>query len=616
MSAPLAPDAGKAEPRISLRVLGTSDLHMRLLPYDDLRDRPAPGLGLATLATLIARARQGAANCLLFDNGDSLEGQPTGEYLAEPGALGDRPHPLIAAMNLMGYDGATLGNHDFNFGLDYLVQILPRADYPVVVSNAGFDQPMPILPHLLLERDLTDSAGQSHRLRIGVLGFIPPQTPMWEGRISGRVRVHDILLAGTEAARALRVRGADLVIALCHSGLSTGPYQPAMENAAAALATVDGIDAVIAGHSHQIFPSDQFPGSDFDAAAGLVAGKPLAMPGFWGSHLAVLDLDIEQTATGWRSTGGRGAVWPCADLPPDPSIARMVEPLHRATRQRLDRRIGPCGHALYSHFSLLGHDPAAALVGAATARHVRTMLAGSEWQDLPILGAASPLRAGGRNGAEQFTEIPAGGITERGLFDLYPFANDIAAVLVTGADLAEWIERSASLFHRILPGLGDQTLRRPEFPAYHHDVIYGLSYVIDPGQPARFDGDGRLSSPDATRVLDLRHHGRAIRPDERFVLATNRYRIAGCGLFGPLTARLQVLQVGTARVLEVLRDFVASGAADRVPSTPVWRFAPMSGTSVLHETGPNALRYLDELPFAVETAGVDPEGFLRLRLAL
>lgn len=606
-------------PRIALTILGTSDLHMHLGPHDDLRDAPQPGIGLSTLATLVSRIRASAPNCLLFDNGDSLEGSPVADYLVAPDD--SAPHPLMRAMNAMGYDASTLGNHDFNFGIDYLARTLSEAKFPVVVSNARFDDPLPIRRHLLLDREFRDETGALHQLRVGVIGVLPPQTPQWESRITGRVHVQDILGAALDETRILRDLGADLVIALSHSGIDSAPYRPGMENAAAALAAMSGIDAVIAGHSHLLFPSDQFPaGNGIDPEAGQVSGTPLAMPGFWGSHLARIELDLQYGPAGWQAIGGRGEVLPGAGTAPDPKIEAIFDCAHRATRRRMQRQVGRSQRALYSHFALLGHDPASALVARAKAGAARTLLADGPWADVPVLCAAAPLRAGGRNGAQQFTDLPAGAVTEGGLFDLYPFTNDLAIVPVTGADLRDWIERSASLFHRITPDLPDQSLRRPDFPAYNHDAIHGLTYRIDLAQAPLYDTDGRLrdpmAGPDAGRLRDLRHDGRPVAAEDRFMLVTNRFRLAGCGLFGPLAGRLTPLEIPRRRVRDILRDFVAGGGAEAAAASPVWAFLPMDGASVIHETGPGALAHLPEFPGQAEPVGEDAEGFLRLRVRL
>ena len=118
---------------VHLRVIETTDLHQHLLPYDYYADRPLDGIGLAHAAHLIDAARAEAANALLFDNGDFLQGTPMGDLVAyEKGLREGDLHPVMAAMNALQFDAITLGNHEFNYGLDFLMKALTGAAFPVV----------------------------------------------------------------------------------------------------------------------------------------------------------------------------------------------------------------------------------------------------------------------------------------------------------------------------------------------------------------------------------------------------------------------------------------------------------------------------------------------------
>src|ERR1700761_1450214 len=131
---PPAPDRRAADTpasRLRLRLIGTSDLHANIFPYDYYRDRPDDRVGLARTAGLIAKAREEAPNCLLLDNGDIIQGTPLGDYVAQSKGLkaGDI-HPMIAAMNVLGYSACALGNHEFNYGLEFLENALAGANFP------------------------------------------------------------------------------------------------------------------------------------------------------------------------------------------------------------------------------------------------------------------------------------------------------------------------------------------------------------------------------------------------------------------------------------------------------------------------------------------------------
>jgi len=218
-------------------------------------------------AALIARARAEVANSLLFDNGDFLQGTPLGDYIAQRGLSEGQVHPMIAAMNAVGYDGATLGNHEFNFGLDFLLRAISHAEFPIVSANVALrlgatpEQDQTLLPpSMILHRTLRDETGAPCPIRIGVIGFLPPQIIAWDRKhLAGQIDTRDIVETARAHVPKLRAEGADIVIALAHTGIGSGTAATSGEHAVVPLASVPGIDAILAGHSHLTFPSPEFP---------------------------------------------------------------------------------------------------------------------------------------------------------------------------------------------------------------------------------------------------------------------------------------------------------------------------------------------------------------------
>lgn len=605
--------------RANLRILATTDLHMYLLPFDYFSGRAQAPLGLARLASRIEALRAEAANCLLLDNGDLLQGNPLGDYLAGPGA-GLRPHPAIACLNLLGYDAATLGNHDFSYGVAALARILAGARYPVVLANARLPgRPAPFLPWVTLTRSLQADDGTRHPIRIGIIGFVPPQTPEWEPGLAGRLTCTDIIETARDMLPRMRAAGCDLIVALCHGGITPLPVAAGAENAALALAGLD-VDAVICGHTHLVFPGPDIPPSEgIDPVAGRLMGKPAVQPGFWGSHLGVIDLPLTLTADGWSVTateadaGAEVRVEDCRAAAPLPRLAAAVLPAHRATQRHFTRRAGRTQVALNSHFAQLGHDAGLALVAAASRWYVRRALRGTAAEGLPVLTGIAPFRSGGRGGPQNYTDIPAGRLTLRSLADLYLFPNSIAAIEMTGAALRDWLERAAAQFATLQPGVANGALLAPDFPGYNFDVIAGLGWQFDLSVPPLYAPDGRAHGAGPGRVRDLCLHGRPVADDARFVLATNSYRLGEHGLFAPLVAE-------APRLLETddrMRDIIGHYLRARRRVAPVarlgWRFAPLPGTSALFITGPGvpAPQGLD-----LRAEGFDGAGFTRWRLSL
>ena len=157
----MEPPLAGAAPRLRLRLICLTDLHANLYPYDYYRDRPDNSVGLARAASLIAGARAECSNCLLFDNGDILQGTPLGD-VAAAAIMGDASaiHPVIAAMNRLDYAVATPGNHEFNYGLEALERAYAQARFPIVCCNVlKLDGSPWFPPSIVVERDFADEFG-------------------------------------------------------------------------------------------------------------------------------------------------------------------------------------------------------------------------------------------------------------------------------------------------------------------------------------------------------------------------------------------------------------------------------------------------------------------------
>lgn len=648
----LLPGRAVPAPRVGLRVMATTDLHMHLLGYDYLRDEPSSGVGLQGLARLIACGRAGADNGLLLDNGDFLQGTPLGDFLATPAEMSRRRiHPAIAAMNAMRYDAATLGNHDFHHGTAVLLQALAGARFGLTCANARIrGDGGRVAPGLILRRTVRDAEGARHPIAIGIVGLTPPGSLAVDRAVARRVTTECMVVAAARESARLRAAGADLVIALCHSGIHSGTAAPLAENAATSVAALPDVDCIVTGHTHMVFPGPGFPDDPaIDPMRGTLHGKPAVMAGFRGSHLGVIDLDLTRDTGGWRITGFDARAVPASDPrqgaeqlgarrsprrgagtpPPRPvgtaggaadacadgtALAPILE-AHRQTLRRFRRRVAHTESPLQSYFWLLGEDRSLSLVAMAQRWFLRRTLGRG---GLPILSAAAPYRAGGRGGPQHYTDVPCGPLTARDLASMYHFRNRLAAVVITGAQLAEWLERAASVFRTLRPGwdAGDQMLIDPDFPSYYFDVIDGLTWQIDVTRQAGFDAEGRVL-PGGGRVGDLRHGGRPVAPDAQFLLATNSYRLSGCPLFRPLACDLPVVFDSGVAVPDVLHRYAAARRRLVVPNRTGWRFVPLPGTTALFDTAPEALAHLPGLRRArVEATGETPSGFARLRLHL
>ena len=633
----LHPFAARAQAgQAHLRIMETTDIHVHVYPYDYYGDRPVDTVGLARTAALINGMRDESANSILLDNGDFLQGNPMGDYIAyERGMSEGDSHPMITAMNALGFEGSVLGNHEFNYGLPFLMNSVAGADFPVVCANVARetgasprDDTTLVPPYAILERMITDGAGEKHPIKIGIIGFVPPQIMTWDRRhLEGNVTTRDIVEAARAWVPQVREQGADIVIALCHSGIGEADHVEGQENAAIPLAGVDGIDAVLTGHHHRVFPGPDYadtPG--VDAEAGTIMGKPAVMAGYWGSHMGLIDLLLERDGAGWRIASFTSEARPIYRREEDRSVTALVESSkgilssvkadHEATLDYVRRAVGETDAPLHSYFALVADDPSVQIVSNAQTWYIEQMMKGTEHEGLPILSAAAPFKAGGRGGPEYYTEVAPGPIAIKNVADLYLYPNTVRAVRINGALVREWLERSAGMFNQVTPGEADQVLLNPDFPSYNFDVIDGVEYQIDLSQPARYDNKGAVVAPTAQRIVNLTFNGAPIEPDQEFIVATNNYRAGGGGYFPGANPSTIVFEGPDTNRDVIVRYIVDKGTVSPAADAN-WRFAPMDGTTVLFDTGPGAAGYVDSVAgMQIEPAGDGPDGFARYRITL
>ncbi|WP_282169537.1 bifunctional 2',3'-cyclic-nucleotide 2'-phosphodiesterase/3'-nucleotidase [Ruegeria atlantica] len=628
--------AAAADNQAHLRIMETTDIHVHVFPYDYYADKPRDTVGLSRTASIINDIRSEATNSLLVDNGDFLQGNPMGDYIAyERGMKEGDSHPIIAAFNTVGYDAATLGNHEFNYGLDFLEKSLAGADFPVVLANIAKEQGAGprddktlVKPYAILDREIEMGDGSKHPIKVGVIGFTPPQIMNWDRKhLEGNVQARDIVETAQAYVPEMQEQGCDLIIALSHSGIGEADHADGMENASVVLAGVDGIDALVTGHNHLVFPSPTFadrPGIDVEK--GTLMGKPAVMGGFWGSHLGLLDLLLERDGNEWRVVTTTSEARPISKRNEDRSITALVgddqtvldsvAKDHDETLAYVRRAVGKTSAPLHSYFALVADDPSVQIVSIAQKWYVEEMMKGTEHEGLPILSAAAPFKAGGRGGPEYYTDVPVGDVAIKNVADLYLYPNTVRAVRVNGAQVRGWLERSAGMFNQVEPGSADAILLNPEFPSYNFDVMDGVTYEIDLSQPSRFGPKGEEVNPDAARIVNLSFNGTPVTDDMEFIIATNNYRASGGGSFPGALGDTVVFEAPDTNRDVIVRYIVEQGTIDPKADAN-WSFAPLADTTVLFESGPKARDYMSDVKgVVIEDAGEGADGFAAFRIKL
>ncbi|HDX9691756.1 bifunctional 2',3'-cyclic-nucleotide 2'-phosphodiesterase/3'-nucleotidase [Bacillus thuringiensis] len=603
-------DENTGESTVNLRILETSDIHVNLMNYDYYQTKTDNKVGLVQTATLVNKAREEVKNSVLFDDGDALQGTPLGDYVAnkikDPKNRVDPSytHPLYRVMNLMKYDVISLGNHEFNYGLDYLNKVIEKTDFPVINSNVykvdhddkEENDENYFKPYHILKKEVVDEAGQKQIVKIGVMGFVPPQIMNWDkANLEGKVKAKDIVATARIMVKKMQNEGADIIVALAHSGVDKSEYKEVnkMENASYHLATqVPGVDAVLMGHSHT-------------EVEDVFNGVPVVMPGVFGSNLGIIDMQLKKVNGTWevQKDQSKPQLRPIANskgtplVESDQKLVNEIKDEHQATIDYVNTPVGETKAPINSYFSLVQDDPSVQIVTNAQKWYVEQELKKPEYEkikDIPVLSAGAPFKAGGRNGATYYTDIPAGTLAIKNVADLYVYPNTLYAVKVNGAQVKEWLEMSAGQFNQIYPEkkTEEQPLVNIGYPTYNFDILDGLKYEIDVTQPAKYDKDGKIVNANTNRIVNMTYEGKPVADDQKFIVATNNYR--GSSQTFPGVSEGEVVYQSQDETRQIIVKYMQKIKNIDPAADQNWTFKPIVADKLntTFDSSPNAQKYI------------------------
>jgi len=662
---------------VTLALLETTDIHSNVLGYNYYSLADDATLGLDRTSTLIQQARTETPNNLLFDDGDVIQGTLLADLQAvtSPVKCSDTL-AVHKAMNALKYDAGGLGNHEFNYGLPFLSQVtntdfgIPGVtkpsgtcggpNFPLVLSNVTAVATNKTLyePYRILQRSFTATKPNGETMpvtvNVGVMSFVPPQILDWDQKnLQGKVAVGGAVEAAKQYVPAMRGKGADLVVALSHGGLDTSAYSPKMENQSYHLSTT-GIDALLIGHSHLIFPKGKETGAaaldpsfaalpaaaKVDAVNGFVNGVPTVMAQSWGRRLGIIKMTLAYQGGKWvvqptqTTVESRGYKYKdgATSVAADPAIATAVQAEHQATIAYAKQPLGvSTDFEMSSYFSLVGDVSAIQLVNQAQLDYVKNAIATStdatlaSYKAIPVISCSAPFKAG-RNGPSDFTDVAPGatpgapvGLQVRNPGDIYLYSNNnLQAVKIKGSDLKNWLETSAKQFAQIDPAsTAEQDLVPSYGTIYNYDVFYAennaLQYQID------------VTKPVGSRIVNLTYQGKPVADTDDFIVATNDYRAGGGGNFPGIDGSKTIIKSPDANQAVVSNYLAKLGAATgKVTlagngSAKSWSFVKTAtaGPVVLRSApGHLALAKAAGINAVTAEGGLDASGFAKYAIDL
>lgn len=499
---------------IHLMIMSTTDVHGWILPYDYSKGEIDQRYGLAKAAFAIDSLRKIYTHTLLLDAGDWLQGNAMADYFAKVDSS-ERNFPFLSVVDHLKYDALVIGNHEFNYGLDYLNKRIEMTSTPIIAANAikkgSNESAFP--PYVI--RDF-------HGVKVGVLGLTTPGSMIWDGRhLDGKLEIREVQSMAQSLVNELKELGCHIIVALAHSGYemlsSYNAEDVPVENFGEYLANdVDGIDLIVLGHSHTITEKiiDRQDGKSV----------PIIQAGRWGDHLAtaLLTITYDRKQGMILKVDEEINIIPTIQLPVDSGVYQLVANAHEEVIAYLDATLASTTQ-VWDLANAISEDNALIdLIQNAMLYHAEADIA-----------VASIFNRSAR--------IDSGEIRRRDLNAIYPYENTLFVLEVTGDILKSYLEHSVSIY-----SLDGKEIRlQPKTPLYNLDFAQSrdLYYEVD------------LRKKVGDRIRNLKYQEKEVAPSQTFRLAVNSYRAAGGGGYSMLSGA-PVLYQSEKSIREMLESYL------------------------------------------------------------
>jgi len=469
---------------ITITVLGTSDMHGAVNSWSYESGKDSGNVGLSKIHSIVKQVKAENPNTLVIDNGDTVQGSIMTDDLYNADL--SKPQPMIDMMNFVGYDAMTLGNHEFNFGLPLIDKMVEEAKFPIISANTykKEDGSNYVKPYTI-----KDVAG----VKVGILGLTVPSIPRWDGP---KVESLEFKHMAEEAKKYVKIlkeeEGVDVIIASAHSGLDGRHEDDGSDSARNIALEAPEIAVLLLGHDHS---------NVNETINGVLVGAPVAKYG-QSSEVVRFDINLQKEGDTWSVTDKKVSFLNIADYEASAEAIEHAKSYHEATLEFIKNPIGKATDDFHPASEVPGIPEAQVKDTAVIDLINEVQLKYTEAE----IAAAALFKSG--------SNLPKGDINFANVFDIYKYANKLVGVEVTGKELKDYMEWSASYYNTYRPG--DVTISfNPEIRGYNYDMFTGVEYKID------------IAKPAGERIVDLTFKGKAIDDEKKYKLAINDYRYSG-----------------------------------------------------------------------------------------
>ncbi len=521
---PIAAEKDSKDAMKELRLVATSDVHGMIFPHNFITDTPV-GHSLMQVSTYVKSLRASGSEVVLLDNGDVLQGQPLVYHSNFIDTGRDHIVPLVN--NAMGYDVASVGNHDVEAGVEVYTKVARESRYPYVAANAVWsDTGEPVIsPYVMISRG---------GLEIAVLGLITPQIPSWlPPDLYPGVTFLDMVESAEQWVSVIReTESPDLIVGLFHSGTGeSGQSARMQENSAIQVAEqVDGFDIIFSGHDHE----------DTDIIVTGPSGKDVVLVGALDGARTVADVSVHYLEDG-SIVSIEGQTVPMDGIEADEELLSLFADRFEDARQWLARKIGTISETVSSRDAMFGDSKFVDLI--------HSMQLDLTEADISI---SAPLALD--------AEIQEGDVHVRDMFALYPYENLLYTISLSGRELdlmaeysyGKWFNRMESLEDDLISFRTDDqgnliySQRYGTYEGttryYNYDSYAGVNYTVD------------ITKEAGNRVtFKTLSDGAPFNMDAQYTVAINSYRAQGGG--GHLAAAgIDAREAENRRLSSTVRD--------------------------------------------------------------
>ena len=472
---------------VNIKLLGTSDVHGRIVPWSYGADVEDKSGSYAQIATYVKDVRKNNKNVVLVDVGDAIQDNQIDVFAKDKKYYKD--HPIPKVLNEMNYDIFVLGNHEFNFGMKALDEILKDIKAKKLTAN---------FYHKKNDKRYIDATTiiEKDGVKLGIIGLSTPMSAKFE-EDTGNLK--DMKFTSpTEEARTqvekLKAKGVDAIIAVTHMGIDNENNIPdtGMRDV---INAVDGIDVVIAGHMHKDVPSET------------IKNTLITEPHRYGTVVSEVDLTFDiNDKKEVKLVKKESKTVPVKELEADKKIAEIYKPYHEKLRELNNVVIGQTANEMVPQETKHGVSAAFSKDTGLSSfiNDVEQHYSGADVVTFSF--------------DHQKARMDKGDIKKKDIIFNYRYAGgDVTVYELTGKQLKEYMEWSANYFDTIQPGDTEYryNAERKKSKYVTYDIFGGVNYKID------------LRNPKGSKIVDLTlADGKPVTDDMKLKVGMNSYRFA------------------------------------------------------------------------------------------